>query len=323
MTTLDSAAPASPAVVPAAGRLAVVAVLVTMLLWASTFVVIRVVGEALSPGPLALLRLAVAAAVLTPFALRLGLRRPRGVRNWALVVAYGALWMGVYTVVVNATEIYLDAGTTAMLVNVAPILVMLWVGLVQRAGFPLPLVLGLLVAFAGVSIIALGDGAAGGSLVGICLGLVAATLYAAGVLLQKRALACIDALSATWWGFVVGTMVLLPFAPDLVREASVAPATALLGAAYMGVFPSALAFCLWAFALRRIDAAQLTVSSYLVPAFAVGLAWLLISEVPTLPALLGGAVSLVGVAISRLRPRRVPAPQGRTGEEVSPVAAAQ
>lgn len=109
MTTLDRKA--SPAAGPTAGPLAGLAVLVTMALWASTFVVIRAVGEAFSPGALALLRLVVAAVVLTPFALRLGLRRPQGARNWSLVIAYGVLWMGLYTMVLNATEIHLDAGT--------------------------------------------------------------------------------------------------------------------------------------------------------------------------------------------------------------------
>lgn len=286
-----------------AGLLAGLAVVATMAMWASAFVAIRFVGEDLSAGPLALIRVLVATIVLSPFALRAGLQVPRG-RTWWLVGAYAVLWMAVYSVVLNVAEQHLDAGTTAMLVNVAPILVTLWVGLVQRAGFTRPLVVGLVVAFSGVSVIALGGDGAQRNLIGIALGLVAAVLFAAGVLLQKGALRTIDALSATWWGTALGSVALLPFLPGAVTEVGAAPASALLGAIYLGAFSTALAFSLWAFALRRVDAARLSLSSYLVPAFAVLLSWVVLAEVPTVAGLVGGALCLAGVAISRIRARR-------------------
>lgn len=78
---------------------------VTMVLWASAFVVIRALSGAVSPGPLALGRLLVGSLVLTAVALlrpgRGPLRIPRG-RPLVLIVAYGVLWFGVYTVAVNA-----------------------------------------------------------------------------------------------------------------------------------------------------------------------------------------------------------------------------
>ncbi|WP_256829334.1 DMT family transporter [Ornithinimicrobium faecis] len=275
---------------------------VTMVLWASAFVAIRFVGEDLSPGPLALIRVLVATAVLTPFALRAGLQIPRG-RAWWLVVAYAVLWMGVYSVVVNAAEQHLDAGTTSMLVNIAPILVTVWVGLVQQGGFARPLVIGLVVAFTGVSVIALGNDGAERDVVGIALAVLAAVLYAAGVLLQKGALRTIDSLSVTWWGTALGAVALLPFLPTAWAQAGAAPTSVLLSALYLGVFPTALAFSLWAYALRRVDAARLSLSSYLVPAFAVLLSWILLAEVPTVAALVGGTLCLAGVAISRIRSR--------------------
>ena len=102
---------------------ALVAASVTIVLWASAFVVIRSSGAHLSPGPMALGRVAVAALVLTPFALR-GARPllPRG-RVLLPVVGYGALWFAGYNVALNAAERHVDAGTAALLVNVAPVLI--------------------------------------------------------------------------------------------------------------------------------------------------------------------------------------------------------
>ncbi len=46
------------------------------------------------------------------------------------------LWFAGYTLVLNIAERHLDAGTTAMLVNVAPLLVALVAGVVLKEGFP-------------------------------------------------------------------------------------------------------------------------------------------------------------------------------------------
>src|SRR5690606_16974569 len=69
---------------------------VTMLLWASAFIAIRAVGEHYSPGAMALGRLTVGGLALTAVAALRPVTRPRG-RTLGLVVAYGALWFGLYT----------------------------------------------------------------------------------------------------------------------------------------------------------------------------------------------------------------------------------
>jgi drug/metabolite transporter (DMT)-like permease len=69
----------------------------------------------------------------------------------------------------------------------------------------------------------------------------------------------------------------------------------------MGIFPTAVGFTAWAYALRRMDAGRLTTTTYAVPAVSVLLSWLLLGEVPTVFGLVGGAICLAGVAISRRR----------------------
>jgi drug/metabolite transporter (DMT)-like permease len=72
------------------------------------------------------------------------------------------------------------------------------------------------------------------------------------------------------------------------------------------VFPTAIGFTTWAYALARTSAGRLGATTYLVPAVAIVLAWALLGEVPPVLALAGGALCLVGVAISR-RPGRMAA----------------
>jgi drug/metabolite transporter (DMT)-like permease len=77
---------------------------------------------------------------------------------------------------------------------------------------------------------------------------------------------------------------------------------------FLGVFPTAIAFLLWTYALSKTSAGRMAASSYLVPGIAVLLSWIFLAEVPALLSLIGGAVSLLGVAITRLAPRRRSAP---------------
>jgi drug/metabolite transporter (DMT)-like permease len=81
---------------------------------------------------------------------------------------------------------------------------------------------------------------------------------------------------------------------------------------YLGAVPTALAFSTWAFALGRMDAGKLGVTTYVVPPLVIVLGWLLLDEVPPFLALIGGAICLTGVALSRRRARvrpPVPIPQ--------------
>lgn len=279
------------------------AMVVVLVLWASAFIAIRAIGESISPGPLALGRQLVGAVVLVAIAVvrRPPLPRPRAL---ALIAAYGVLWFAGYTLVLNIAERHLDAGTVAMLVNIAPLLVALAAGVLLKEGFPRRLMIGIVIAFAGVVIIAMGGIGADSQPIGIALGMLAALLYAAGVLVQKVALRSADALSATWIGCVVGALVLLPFLPQAVVELGDAPTPAVLGVIYLGVFPTAVAFLLWAYVLKRSSAGATASATLAVPAIVVLLSWLLLGELPTLFGMIGGALCLAGVAWSRRTPRR-------------------
>jgi drug/metabolite transporter (DMT)-like permease len=278
-----------------------VAVSVAVLLWASAFVAIRAVGDSISPAPLALLRLATAAVALTVIVVARGAIKVRVSRkSFLLISAYAVLWLAGYTVALNAGERHVDAGTAALLVNLAPLLVAFAAGRFLGEGFPRPLIIGALVSLGGTAIIAAGASAQR-DVEGVLLCLLAAALYAAGVLIQKLTLRDVDGLTAIWLGCVVATVVLLPWAPQLVNELRSAPAGAVAGGVYMGVFPTAIGFTAWAYALRRMDAGRLTTTTYAVPAVSVLLSWLLLGEIPTAYGLVGGAICLAGVAISRRR----------------------
>jgi drug/metabolite transporter (DMT)-like permease len=288
----------------APGGLVPLAVGVTVVLWASAFIGIRAAGHDFSPGALTLGRVAVGTVALTVMAGVAGkLRIPRG-RLLAGVIVWGVLWFGLYNIALNAAERTLDAGTAALLVQLAPILTAVVAGLTLGEGFPARLLTGIGIAFSGVAVIAWASSSGSTSDVGaVLLGLAAAVLYSAGALLQKRMLPRIDALTMTWLGCLAGTVASLPFAGTLVAEVAAAPSSATLGVVYLGVAPTAIAFVTWGYALARTTAGRLSATTYVVPPIAVLLSWWLLGEVPTPVVLVGGILCLGGVILATRRPR--------------------
>jgi drug/metabolite transporter (DMT)-like permease len=93
----------------------------------------------------------------------------------------------------------------------------------------------------------------------------------------------------------------LPFAGELAGDLSRAPASADLGILYLGIVPTAIGFSTWAYALQRMPAGRLGISTYIVPVIAVVLALIVFGELPTWLAIAGGVLALAGVALSRRR----------------------
>jgi drug/metabolite transporter (DMT)-like permease len=306
----EQSRPGTPATLDPTGPFGwkvLLAVGITVLAWASAFVVIRYVGSDFSPGSLTLGRLLVGSAVLTVSVA--GRRRVRlDRREWALVALIGVAWFGVYNVALNAGERHVDAGTASMLIQVAPILIGVLAGLLLGEGFPKMLVIGGLVAFAGTLVIGVATSTGDADVVGVLLVLLSAGVYAVAMVAQKVVLRRVPGLQVTWLACLVGTVATLPFAGTLVREVATAPPSALLGVLYLGVVPTALAFSTWAYALSRTSAGRLGVTTYAVPPLAIALGWLLLQEVPSLLAVLGGLLSLGGVAIARRPSARVVTP---------------
>jgi len=287
-------------------RLAIMATIVTVVLWASAFVGIRAAGRVLSPGSLSLARLLVGSVALGTFVLirRDPLPRRRDVLG---LVICGLLWFGLYNIVLNQAERLVDAGTASMLVGIGPVFLAVLSGLLLGEGFPRRLLLGCAIALTGSVVIGVATSAHGlQSGLGAALCIAAAAAYAGGVTAEKPLLSHNSAFTITWLACCVGAIACLPFAPQLIHDVGRADAGSLAWAVYLGVFPTAIGFSCWAYALARTNAGRLGATTYAVPPVAIVLGWLFLGDVPPLLAFAGGVLCLGGVAVMRgARPPRV------------------
>jgi drug/metabolite transporter (DMT)-like permease len=302
ISTEEAAAAGGHATVPA--WLPLAAVSVTLLMWASAFVAIRHLADHFSPGSLSLGRLLVGAFCLGIAALSRGLPRLSG-RDWLPLLVIGVLWFGVYNVTLNAGERHVDAGTAVMIIQVSPVLIALLAAVFLGERFTAYLGLGLALAFAGVGLIVAATGQAGGDRdpLGVVLCLVAAVAYSISLVLQKPLVARLSAVHVTFLACTVGAIVCLPFVGQLVDDTRAASAVDIWWVVYLGVFPTAIAFTTFAFALRHMSASSLGVTTYLVPPITILMGWVFLSETPPAMAYVGGVLALVGVAVARRKPR--------------------
>ena len=300
---------------PKASALPLVAIAITLVLWASAFVAIRHLGHTFSPGSLSLGRLLVGSLALGAVLSRRGWVAPTR-REWTALVGIGLLWFGLYNVALNAGERRVDAGTAAMLIQLSPVLVAVLAAILLKERATPALGVGLLVAFAGVVLIATSTSQAGNrDLLGVFLCLVSAGAYAISLILQKPLVGRLPAIQVTWVACTVGAVACLPFGGELVSDAGAASAGDLGWVVYLGVFPTAIAFSTYAFALSRMSAGNLAVTTYLVPPITVLMSWVLLAETPPAMAYVGGVLALAGVWFARRKPRRRAAAPNRPRED--------
>jgi drug/metabolite transporter (DMT)-like permease len=127
-------------------------------------------------------------------------------------------------------------------------------------------------------------------------------VYSISLVVQKPLVSRLSALHVTWLACTIGALVCLPFAGRLVDDTSHASASDIWWVVYLGLFPTAIAFTTYAYALRHMTASSLGITTYLVPPLTIVMGWLFLGEVPPTMAYAGGALALVGVAVARHKP---------------------
>ena len=289
----------------------------TVLLWASAFPAITVAVRGLGPAGLAVARLAVASAALALAAPLMGVRRPK-LRDLPLIALCGLAGMTGYQLLLNAGERVVPAGTASLLVATAPVYSsLLAVAFLGERSSGRHRVnrhwAGSAVALAGTALIAVSHGLGFGTSALIVL--AAAVLQGIFHTAQKPLLARYTGFEVTAYAMWAGTVFILPWTGSLVRALPHAGGAAIGSAVFLGLAPSAAGFVLWAYAMARMDVGRVTVSLYLVPAAAIGIALAWLGQVPGPAELIGGAIALAGVVLASGRASRVAAGDDDRGRD--------
>lgn len=291
---------------PAPGHIptkAYVALGFALVVWASAFAGIRAGLRSYAPSHLALFRYLIASTVLAIYARFAYFRRPAWKDIPGLLVA-GSLGITIYNLALNYGETRVTAGSASLLISSTPIWAALLAMLILRERLTIAGWLGVLLSFAGVALIASGEGHGlhfpWQALIILC----AAVAWGMYIVIQKHFLGRYSALEFTSYSVWAGTLLMVPFGGGLVHAIRQAPWTGTIAVLYLGIFPATLASFAWAYALSHGSAGRMASFLYFVPVFATLIAWLWLGEVPGVVSLAGGAIAVAGVIVVNLWGKR-------------------
>jgi len=280
--------------------IAAAAIIVTIFAWASAFPAIRAGLASFGPLELGAVRFAVAAV---PAAIFLAVTRPKLPELnelWRFGVG-GFGFVALYTGLLNYGELTVSAGAASFIINVSPILTALFATAFLGERFSRIAWAGTFLSFAGIGIIALGEGDELRFDTGALLILGAAVVTSANAIAQKPLFKRHNPLAVAAWNMVIGALALSPFLASGLAQAAVADAHGLFAVIYLGIVPSLIAYASWAVALSRLPASRASNFLYCVPPVATLMGFFWLGEAPGLLGIVGGALALIGVAVVNLR----------------------
>ncbi len=278
---------------------AISAVIVTILIWASAFPAIRAGLQAFGPVELGAARFAIGGV---PAALYLMITRPgwpKGAEIWRILTG-GVFFVALYTVLLNIGEKTVSAGAAAFIINVNPIITAIFAMLLLNETFSGKAWLGTAISFAGIGLIALGEGE------GIRIDIGALFIFGAALcntittVAQKPLFRKHRPVTVAAWNIVIGAVLLAPFIPSAAMQVPDASSEALLATIYLGLGPSMVAYATYSVMLSKFPASRASNFLYSVPPLSTLLGFLWLGEVPGLFAIIGGILALLGVVIVNL-----------------------
>lgn len=264
-------------------------------LWASAFPAIRVAAPELGPIGLSFVRLVVAAVALVVLALFMKARVPAR-RDLLLILSAAFFGMTAYQLLLNTGELVVPAGTASIIVAAAPLVSVGIAAVAFRERLSRVRVIGSAVAVVGVFVVCL---ARAGLSLSAAVWIVVVAMIVQGIYhpLSRMLLRRYTAIEVATYVMVAGTIMTVPLIPIDWAQIVSAGGAAWLGAAYLGLLPSALGFVLWGYAVARMPVITSTSLLYLVPAVAVLISFVWLGEIPLRSELVGGAVVILGVAM--------------------------
>jgi len=275
-------------------------VAITLILWSSAFVGIRIGLTGYSPGSLALLRFLVASLCMV-FIYHRQTHKKIPWPDRLRLMALGMLGIGVYHISLNYGEVDVAAGVASFIIGLMPVITLLLsvIFLHERPG--ISIYIGFAVSFLGLLCMVMAENTHGSATAGMLDIFIAALAGSLFCVLLKQFLRRYDPIAVSAWTMWGGTLLLLIFAGDLWQEIGNAPLNASLSAVYMGIFPGALAYLAWSYVLNAMSASNASIYLYAMPVISTLLGFLVLHEQPSLTTLAGGLLAVTGALYATSR----------------------
>jgi drug/metabolite transporter (DMT)-like permease len=281
-----------------------------VLLWSVNFIIAKVALREFPPFLLGALRIGLAAIFLAPMYWRRA--RAAGERLWPgagvwLLLFLAACNVGnqlLFLIGLNRTSV----SHSALIIGIGPMFVLLIAATIGLERITLRKILGMAIALAGVAVLA--NQASGGratasgetqaTLAGDAATAVASVLFSMFSVYGKNATERYSTVAVNGFAYMSAAVLLAPIVVWQARDFSFAHVS---GAAwsslvYMALFPSAICYLIYYYALTRISASRVSAFIYLEPLIATIMAVAFLGERVTTPLVASGTVIFTGIYLT-------------------------
>lgn len=271
---------------------------ITIILWASAFPVIKLALSDFSAVHLSSLRLSIASLTLLILAFIKKIPIP-DFKDIPIILLLGFCGFTLYHITLSFGEYYVSAGISSLIVSTTPIFSALLATYFLKEKFSKLAWIGSVIAFIGVACMALGNDS---KVIAMCVGVVLVLIASIGesiyFVFQSSYLKKYGFIPFTIYTILAGSLFSFIFLPGAIHDLQYADTNALLLVLYLGIFPTVIPYFALAYTIYKVGVADATMSLYLTPACALVLSFIMVGELPSMVAMIGGIVTLIGVTIT-------------------------
>ncbi|HHX2638673.1 TPA: DMT family transporter [Staphylococcus aureus] len=272
--------------------------LFTIILWGSAFPMIKIALNDFSAESLSAFRLILATIILLPFVIIKKLPTPE-LRDIPVIFILGFCGFVIYHTALNFGETLISAGISGILVSTMPIFSSALAYIFLKEHFSKWNWLSSLVAFIGISIISISkDDYTTINVLGVFIILLASFSESLYFTFQKKYIEKYGFIAFTLYTIMASSPFMLIFIPEIINDIHGATFTSIVSVLYLAIFPTIIPYVLLAYIVKSVGVSDATMSLYLTPIVSLLLSYLLLDELPTTLAIIGGIITLLGVSLS-------------------------
>ncbi|HEI9498861.1 TPA: DMT family transporter [Staphylococcus aureus] len=272
--------------------------LFTIILWGSAFPMIKIALNDFSAESLSAFRLILATIILLPFVIIKKLPTPE-LRDIPVIFILGFCGFVIYHTALNFGETLISAGISGILVSTTLIFSSALAYIFLKEHFSKWNWLSSLVAFIGISIISISkDDYTTINVLGVFIILLASFSESLYFTFQKKYIEKYGFIAFTLYTIMASSPFMLIFIPEIINDIHGATFTSIVSVLYLAIFPTIIPYVLLAYIVKSVGVSDATMSLYLTPIVSLLLSYLLLDELPTTLAIIGGIITLLGVSLS-------------------------
>ncbi|HCW7318244.1 TPA: DMT family transporter [Staphylococcus aureus] len=271
--------------------------LFTIILWGSAFPMIKIALNDFSAESLSAFRLILATIILLPFVIIKKLPTPE-LRDIPVIFILGFCGFVIYHTALNFGETLISAGISGILVSTTPIFSSALAYIFLKEHFSKWNWLSSLVAFIGISIISISkDDYTTINVLGVFIILLASFSESLYFTFQKKYIEKYGFIAFTLYTIMASSPFMLIFIPEIINDIHGVTFRSIVSVLYLAIFPTIIPYVLLAYIVKSVGVSDATMSLYLTPIVSLLLSYLLLDELPTTLAIIGGLITLLGVSL--------------------------